>query len=205
MCCQGGAPNVLSGWSSQCVVWVELPMCCQGGAPNVLSGWSSQCVVRVELPMCCQGGAPNVLSGWSSQCVVRVELPMCCQAGAPNVLSGWSSQCIVRVELPMCCQGGAPNVLSGWSSQCVVRVEHSCPPKLLLTPHFLDIVVNVDVTGPPHISKLWLGVNSDLLPVKYFLPEKSFVCVSCILWRSKECHKPEVKLAIVHFCGILPD
>ena len=100
---------------------------------------------------------------------------------------------------------GAPNVLSWWSSQCVVRVEHSCPQKLLLAPRFLDIVVDVDVTGPPHISKLWLGVNSDLLPVKYFHPKKSFVCVSCILWRSKDCHKPEVKLAIVHFCGIFPD
>ena len=40
---------------------------------------------------------------------------------------------------------------------------------------FLNVVVEVDVSGPPHVQKLWLGVSKGMLPVEYLA---SF----CVSW-----------------------
>ena len=34
------------------------------------------------------------------------------------------------------------------------------PTKLVFPPHFLNIVVEVTASGPPHVLKRWLGVIS---------------------------------------------
>ena len=45
------------------------------------------------------------------------------------------------------------------------RSSHS---ELVPTPHFLNIVVEVKASGPPHVLELSLGVSKGMLPVKYF-------------------------------------
>ena len=48
--------------------------------------------------------------------------------------------------------------------------------------HFLDIVVLVTASGPPHVLRLWLGVGKGMLPVKYFCSNKaSFLCQSNLM------------------------
>ena len=47
------------------------------------------------------------------------------------------------------------------------------------TPHFCNIVVELMVSGLPHVLTLWLGVNKGMLPVKYFRSTKHFVSVEC--------------------------
>ena len=42
----------------------------------------------------------------------------------------------------------------------------------LFHPHFLNIVVEVKTSEPPHVLKLWLVVSKGMLPVKYFAPTK---------------------------------
>ena len=32
-----------------------------------------------------------------------------------------------------------------------------CPPELVFPPHFLIIVIEVKVSGPLHVLRLWLG------------------------------------------------
>ena len=41
-------------------------------------------------------------------------------------------------------------------------------PSLVIPPHFLNIVVELNASGPPHVFILWLGVGKRMLPVKYF-------------------------------------
>ena len=51
------------------------------------------------------------------------------------------------------------------------------PPRASFPPHFLNIVVEVKASGPPHVLKLWLGVSKGMLPVKYVRYNKtSFLC-----------------------------
>ena len=47
-----------------------------------------------------------------------------------------------------------------------------------------------------------VGVDKGMLPVRYFRSSKVSFCVSLISWRSLDCHKDEVYLAIVSFGGI---
>ena len=44
--------------------------------------------------------------------------------------------------------------------------------------HFLKIVVEVKASGPPHVLKLWLGVNMGMLSVGYICSTKPLFCVS---------------------------
>ena len=48
------------------------------------------------------------------------------------------------------------------------------PPKLVITPHFLNIMVEVKASGPQHVLKLWLGVGKGMLPAKYSCFNKSY-------------------------------
>ena len=43
---------------------------------------------------------------------------------------------------------------------------------------FLEIMVEVNVSEPPHVLKLWLGVSKDMLPVEYFRSNKASFCAS---------------------------
>ena len=42
----------------------------------------------------------------------------------------------------------------------------SLPPELVLTPHFLKIVIEVKASEPPHVLKLWLGVSKRMLYIE---------------------------------------
>ena len=70
------------------------------------------------------------------------------------------------------------------SSQWVFRVQHSCPAELVFSPYFTNVMVKVKALGPPHVIKLWLGVNEDMLPIKYACSKKASLCFSRISWRS---------------------
>ena len=63
---------------------------------------------------------------------------------------------------------GVPNGFSG----CSVSANLS----EFFTTHFLQIVVEVKASGPPHILKLWLEVKKGMLPVKYFCSNKASLC-----------------------------
>ena len=53
----------------------------------------------------------------------------------------------------------------------------SCIPELVLTPHFLIIVVEVfRALGPTHVLKLWLMVSKGMHPVECFCSSKSSLC-----------------------------
>ena len=67
--------------------------------------------------------------------------------------------------------------LNGFSGRRVLA-----SPELVLTPHFLNIVVEVKSTEQPHVLKLWLGLNKDMIPVKYFYSNKSCFCVKIIFY-----------------------
>ena len=81
-------------------------------------------------------------------------------------------------------------------------MPHSSPPRLVFTPHFLKIVVEVTTWGPPHLSKLWLWVSKGMLPVIYFCYDKASFCVSQMLLRLQGCLKDEVILATLTFGDI---
>ena len=51
------------------------------------------------------------------------------------------------------------------------------PPELVFPPHSLKIVVEVKVSGPPHVVKLWVGIGNGMLSVKYFHFIKASFCV----------------------------
>ena len=62
---------------------------------------------------------------------------------------------------------------SSWVGELTLDGFSGCsvpalPPELSFPPHFLKIVVEVQVTCPPHILKLLLGVNKGMLSVNYF-------------------------------------
>ena len=42
------------------------------------------------------------------------------------------------------------------------------PFRASFPPLFLEILVEVNVSGPPHVLRLLLGVDKGILPVKYF-------------------------------------
>ena len=71
-------------------------------------------------------------------------------------------------------------------------------------PHFLQIVVEIKVSGPPHVFNLWLGVSKGLLHVKDFCSIKASFCVSQISWRSHDFDKVEANPVTLNF-GDLPD
>ena len=68
--------------------------------------------------------------------------------------------------------------LSGRGAVWGFRDVAFLPPELLLTPHFLKIVVEVKASGPPHVLELWLGVGKDRLPPKYFCSTRPLYRVS---------------------------
>ena len=57
----------------------------------------------------------------------------------------------------------------------------SCSPELVFTQRFLQIVVLVKASGPPHVLVLWLGVTKGMLPVRYFSFNKASFCVCRIV------------------------
>ena len=60
------------------------------------------------------------------------------------------------------------------------NVAFLATPSHFFPPHFLKIVVDVKVSSPQHVLKLWLGVGKGALPVRYFAPTKPLSCVSQI-------------------------
>ena len=52
------------------------------------------------------------------------------------------------------------------------------PSRASFPPHFLKIVVGVNVLGPPHVLILWLWVSKGMLPVSFFHSNKASFCVS---------------------------
>ena len=50
----------------------------------------------------------------------------------------------------------------------------SCDAELVFPPHFLKIVVEVKALGPPHVLRMWLGVCTGMLPMKYFYSYNTF-------------------------------
>ena len=50
-----------------------------------------------------------------------------------------------------------------------------------------------------------VGASKGMYAVKYFRSNKAFICVSQILWRSKDCYKDEVNpasLSVWGYCWI---
>ena len=49
--------------------------------------------------------------------------------------------------------------------------------KCICAIYFLRIVVEVKSFGPPHVLELWLCIGKGMLPVEYFISNKSsFLC-----------------------------
>ena len=63
--------------------------------------------------------------------------------------------------------GGAP---SGFSRGSVLSTQRYGG----IAPYFMKIVVEVNTSGRPHVSKLWLEVSKGVLPVKCSCYSKSF-------------------------------
>ena len=62
----------------------------------------------------------------------------------------------------------------------VYRIQCSYPPEMFFAPHFLRIVVEVKVSGLPHVLEPWFGVNQGMVTVEYCRSNKSFfVSVEC--------------------------
>ena len=62
------------------------------------------------------------------------------------------------------------------SSKMVSRTWHSCHTELFLTPHVSESVAQVNASGRSQVSQLWLDVSKSILPAKYTLSNKSFLC-----------------------------
>ena len=52
-----------------------------------------------------------------------------------------------------------------------------CPSRVVFSPHFLTIVLEVEASGPPHVLKLWLGVIRGILSKISLLQQSLFVPV----------------------------
>ena len=61
-------------------------------------------------------------------------------------------------------------------------MERSYHPELVFPPHFLKIVVEVNVSG--HVSKQWLGVSNGMLPVEDYHSTKPLFESVEFEWRS---------------------
>ena len=70
-------------------------------------------------------------------------------------------------------------VLSGYYGSS--KLVFSYPPKQVYFQHFLQIVLAVMASGPPHVLQLWLGVSKGMLPVKYICSDISSFCVSLVI------------------------
>ena len=51
---------------------------------------------------------------------------------------------------------------------------------VIFSSHFIKIEAEVKVSGTPHVIKLWLGVQTGMLPVKYLHFNKASFYVSRI-------------------------
>ena len=56
--------------------------------------------------------------------------------------------------------------------------QRSCPPELVLPPHFINIVLKAKASRPPHVLKLWMDVGKCMLTEKYFCSTKPFLSQS---------------------------
>ena len=54
-------------------------------------------------------------------------------------------------------------------------MKRFCPLRLLLHHIYKKIMVEVNASGPPHASNMWLWVSKGVLPVEYFSSKESSV------------------------------
>ena len=55
------------------------------------------------------------------------------------------------------------------------------PSRASFSPHFLKIVVEVKVSGPPHVLTLCLGVSKGIPPARYSCFTKPLLCHSNLM------------------------
>ena len=47
-------------------------------------------------------------------------------------------------------------------------MKHFCPPEFGFKSHFVVVVVEHKVSGPPYVVKLWLSMIRTMLLIRYF-------------------------------------
>ena len=90
--------------------------------------------------------------------------------------------CDHNVIMRFCLHVMGKYVPNGFSGCCVPASIAS------LTPHFLEIVVDVNDMVPPDVLRLWMLLSNGMLPVKYF-------CFRQFSFGTQGSHEDEVYLA----------